>query len=214
MRLLNKKQFAELAGVSRAAVGQACKAGALVIRPDGKLDIDTPVNKSYIEKHQAKARANKSKQSQSKTSSAAKQQPGISKEPQQIIEELLLPPENLGFDGLSRYLEALSRGSADKLKIIEQIRQLQVKTKKERRELISRDLVSKVYAKLYMIDVNEWRALGANLTPEIAACASIDNNEVMIKIEQVIEKEVFVILQHVKRTMNDFLKEIEAKELE
>lgn len=199
-----RSKFAKHAGVSRAAITMACQAGTLVIRPDDKLDTDNPVNKDYIIRNK-----NKNKKSKNKPSQAAKSPPS---EPE--IENFTLPSEDMDFDELSRYLEALSQSSAEKLKTISQIRQLQVKTKKERQELISRKLISKIFAKLYMIDVNEWRTLGANLAPEIAAIAAIDDDETIIKVGEAIEKEVFIVLQHVKRLVNDFLKTIKAKELE
>lgn len=202
--LVNKSKFSIVAGVSRAAITMAGQAGILVVRPDGKLDTDNPVNKDYIIRNK-----NKNKKSKNKPSQAANPP---SSEPE--IKDLTLPSEDMHFDELSTYLEALPQSSAEKLKTISQIRQLQVKTKKDRQELISRKLISKIFAKLYMVDVNEWRTLGAHLAPEIAAIAGIDDDETIIKVGEAIEKEVFIVLQHVKRIVNDFLKTIKAEELE
>ncbi len=202
--VITKSRFSKRAGVSRAAITRACQSGALVVRPDGKLDPENPVNRDYIVRNKNKDRKPKDKSSQDAKSSPA--------EPE--IKNFALPSENMSGDELKHYLEDLSQNSVEKLKTITQIRQLQVKTKKERQELISRKLISKVFAKLYMIDVNELRTLGANLAPEIAAIAAIDDDEIIIKVGEAIEKEVFTVLQHVKRIINDFLKTIEATELE
>ncbi len=202
--VITKSKFAKRAGVSRAAITKACQAGALVVRPDGKLDIDNPVNKDYIIRNKNKAKKSKDKPSQNAESSPPKAE----------TENAILPFRDVNFEDLSCHLENLTQSSIIKLKDIAHVRQLQVRTKKERQELISRRLISKVFAKLYMIDVNEWRTLGANLAPEIAAVAAIDDNEIIIKVGEIIEKEVFIVLRHVKRIVNDFLKTIEAKELE
>lgn len=202
--VITKSKFSKIAGVSRAAITRACHAGTLVVRPDGKLDTDNPVNKDYITRNK-----NKDRKSKDKSSQAAESSPS---EPE--IENFTLPSGDMDFENLNSYLNTLDRSSTEKLKILEQIRQIQVKTKKERQELISRELISKVFAKLYMVDVNEWRTLGANLAPEIAAIAAIDDDETIIKVGEAIEKEVFIVLQHVKRIVNDFLKTIKATELE
>lgn len=202
--VINKSRFSKIAKVSRSAITKACQGGTLVVRPDGRLDIENPVNQDYIVRNRDKERKSKTKSSQ-----AAK-----SPLPEPEIKNFILPSEDMSPEELNRSLEALSQSSAEKLKTIAQIRQLQIKTKKDRQDLISRKLISKIFAKLYMIDVNEWCTLGANLAPEIAAIAAIDDDETIIKVGEIIEKEVFIVLQHVKRIVNDFLKTIEAKELE
>ena len=206
--LVNKSKFSKLAGVSRVAITKACKNGALVVRPDGKLDPENPVNQDYVKRNQSKSRKNKQAIAKSKEQSKPKQKTTIKsdKEPQSVSELV----NNLDIESVNVILGSLVPSDLNKLKVVEQIRKLQVETQKVRQELVARLLVQKVFAKLYMIDVNEWRTLGANLSPEIAAIAGIDDNEVIIKIGEVIEKEVFVILQHIKRIMDDFLKSIEG----
>ncbi len=202
--VINKSKFSKRAKVSRAAITRACQSGALVIRPDGKLDTDNPVNRDYIVRNQSK-----NKKSKDGSSQATEPSPATPEK-----KESIFLSGDMDFDKLNHNLEALSISSIDKLKVISQTRQIQIKTKKERQELISRELISKVFAKLYMVDVNELRTLGANLAPEIAALAAIDDDEIIIKVGEAIEKEVFAVLQHIKRIVDDFLKTIKAKELE
>jgi hypothetical protein len=107
----------------------------------------------------------------------------------------------------------MSLSTANRLKAIEAVKQAQIKNAKDRGQLISRDLVRQVLAQIFTIDVNEWRTLSANLTPELASVFGIHDAEKLIEAEARIDQEVFAILQHSKRITNDFLKSIEAEGL-
>ncbi len=202
MAIVAKAKFAKLSTVNKSSITRAIAAGSLVIRPDGNLDTDNPVNQDYIR------RCNDKKAQPEPTPKASPK--NNTTQNNKTVSDLDISTDSLAID----VLKALSKSSIDKLKVIEQINQIRVKTKKDRLELVERKLVEKVFSKLYMVDVNMWRTLGANLSPEIASIAKIDDNEIILKVGEIIEKEVFVILQHVKRTMNDFLVEIEASEID
>jgi membrane-associated HD superfamily phosphohydrolase len=202
MAIVTQAKFAKEADVNRSSINRAISAGSLVVRPDGKLDTDNPVNQDYIR------RCNDKK---------SQKRPTPKEITKDDIEQTGEIDNDLDFsiDSIEdSALENLSRTSLEKIKIAENIKQTRVKTQKERLKLVDRETVQKVFSKLYMVDVNMWRTLGANLSPEIASIAKIDDNEIIIKVGEVIEKEVFVILGHVKRTMNEFLLEIEAEEIE
>ena len=53
--LVKKSALAKLANVSRQIVYRLCDEGQLVANPDGLLDTDNPVNRSYIMRHNASA---------------------------------------------------------------------------------------------------------------------------------------------------------------
>ena len=94
------------------------------------------------------------------------------------------------------------------------VRKQELDIKKQRMELIDKIFVRKVFSKLYNIDVNEWRTLGANLAPEIAAAAGIDEPAMILRIEKIIEAGVFDILGSVKIVFAKFLKEMKAEQLD
>ena len=108
----------------------------------------------------------------------------------------------------------LGKYNIDILKSIEQIKGMQVKREKERQELVSRELTQKLFHKIYIVDTNEWKTIGDKLAPDLAAIAGVDDSDIIIKMNQRIEKEVYKILNHTKRIINDFLKGIEAEEIE
>lgn len=202
MAIATKTKFAKLSMVNRSSITRAIVAGSLVVRPNGKLDTNNPVNKDYIK------RCNDKKNQLSPADKSTE------KNDQKPIRCTFEEAEQLSKDTEDKALGAVSVSSLNNLRAIEQISQIRMKTKKERQELIERSLVEKAFSKLYMIDVSMWRTLGANLSPEIAAITKIDDNKIIIEIEETIEKEVFVILQHIKRTMNEFLIGIEASQVE
>ncbi|MCK5127564.1 MAG: hypothetical protein KAR42_15010 [candidate division Zixibacteria bacterium] len=203
MKLYTKAEFSRVAGVSTASIAKAIKTGRVKVFGEGRsarVDVMDPVNMMYIngiEDHPT-AGGKKSGAVPDKPTPA----PPAPTQPEDLIE--LLDLGNLG---------TLSKQSADRVKTIAQIQQIRVKTEEMRKELIPRFLVQKIISKLYTIDVNEFRTLGPNLSPEIAALTSIDDSETIIKIEAIVEKEVYNILRHVKRLMNDFLKSVEAEEI-
>ena len=203
MKLVSKAEFARLAGVSTPAISKAIKDERIVIFGKGrlaKIDALHPINLQYINSIEDHPTAG------GKKSSSVPNKPGPAPLPPIEVEDLtkLLDSDNLG---------ALSKQSADRLKTIAQIKQIQINTEKLRNDLIPRVLVQRIISRLYTIDVNEFRTLGPNLAPEIAALASIDDSETIIKIEAIVEKEVYNILRHVKRLMDDFLKSVGAEEI-
>jgi len=109
---------------------------------------------------------------------------------------------------------ALSRATTDKLKTIEQIHALRIKTDKERQELIDRDLVRRLFSKMYLIDTNELKTLADKLPADIAGLAGIDDQKVIMEIGERIEREVYRSLAHIKRLINDLFEEIGAEVIE
>lgn len=50
-------ELARMCGISRAAVSSKKNSGTLVFNSAGKLDTDNPINRAYLERHQAKMKA-------------------------------------------------------------------------------------------------------------------------------------------------------------
>ena len=203
MKLYTKAEFSRVAGVCTASIAKAIKTGRVKVFGEGRsarVDAMDPVNMMYINGIEVHPTAGRKK------SSSVPNKPGPAPLPPSEVEDLteLLDSGNLG---------VISKQSADRIKTIAQIQQIRVKTEEMRKELIPRVLVQRIISKLYTIDVNEFRTLGPNLAPEIAALAGIDDSETIIKIEAIVEKEVYNILRHVKRLMDDFLKSVEAEEI-
>lgn len=88
--------------------------------------------------------------------------------------------------------------------------ELEVKIKMK--DLISRELVSRVFRGIYSIDSTEWRGLGARLAPDIMALCEIEDPAKEAAVGDALEREVFGTLNHVKQMINTFLEDIESEE--
>lgn len=106
------------------------------------------------------------------------------------------------------YLDKLD---VDKLKVIAQIKQLDLTLEEKRQRLVPRITVQRVFSRLYLIDSNELKTLGDKVSARIAATCEIENAEQITEIGNIIEKEIFRSLEHIKRTFNDFLKDCRAE---
>ncbi len=105
-------------------------------------------------------------------------------------------------------LANLDIASIQRLKHLEDIKAKRLKYDESRKDLISRDLVKNIFLKIYNIDTAELRTLPASLTPQISSIAEIKDPTLNLKIEEVITKEIFRILKHIKYLIGDFLQEI------
>lgn len=204
MRYETKTNFAKRAGISRQAVYKLLSEGKLVAGSTGKLDVMNETNRDYLSTKKDGLIPNSKKPKKQ----AIKADTVKTKDKKPTTET-----QSLSLDYDPEDLTTISQSSANKLKTIEGIRKIQIANDTARKDLISRDSARSVFSKLYQIDINQWRTLGPNLSPEIAAIVGTDDNEIMLKISDAIDKEVFTILKQVKRIFNDFLKEQKADEI-
>jgi hypothetical protein len=93
------------------------------------------------------------------------------------------------------------------------IREKQLKNEKLRGDLVDRKAVSKVFNKLWSVDSNQLIPLATKLAPEIASICGVEDPEVITKVREKIDKEIWGVLGHCKRIMSDYLAEIEAENL-
>jgi hypothetical protein len=199
MRWVTRAKFASIAQISRKSASNAVNRGDVDIRKEGgtvKIDMDGPLTKQYLDRIMER-----------KAGAPDQGDPGQGDQP--------APDTDLESmaAALGANVNQLSRSELDRLKAIEQIRAIKQKTDQARRNLIDRALVAQAFAKIYAVDVNEFRTLGANLAPGLASIFGADRPDLILQAEQSIEAEVFKVLGHVKRIINDFLKSIEAERL-
>jgi ribosomal protein S13 len=227
MAWVKSAEFARIAGVSRACITQRCKEGALVRTPAGKLDTESPVNKAFITKQREKGKKSKANLVSAKETAAAKKITIPRNSPlsnrviqaEQESEEILIKGiENAEFlesilsgEAVIDDLEHISKTSIDRLKTIEQIKDLRIKTELSRNKLIPRELVSRVFSKLYAIDINEFKTLGPAISQDIIPLVGIVEENQIMAIGEMVDKHLRKVLQHIKRIIDDFLKTLEEE---
>ena len=201
MKLITQAELSRIAKCSRAAVNQAVKSNRLrKIQGSGKLNLKDKLTKVFIEdtlqnfvKHNP-GTSRKSNQSNRKPDNNSQNSPDLKLSPDSPDEQL----QKLYWD--------IRKTKESALKV-------EVERNKARGVLIKRDLVQRVFAKLYTIDSNELKPLGDKLAPEIAAIFESDDPKLILKVNRKIEKEIFRSLGHIKRLMNDFLIKIGTEEI-
>lgn len=109
-------------------------------------------------------------------------------------------------------LRTMTKASIDKIRVLETALKTRVERQQRMGLLIERKLVSVTFGKLYQIDTNELRPIGAALSPEIAGVLGVDDPEKILQVEQIIDSKVMKVLAHIQRLMNDFLVRVGAEE--
>ena len=122
-----------------------------------------------------------------------------------------LPSRTGGITG-PREIPPDSRQGVDLRKALANAKKAEMEVKIKMKDLISREMVSRVFRKLYTIDSTEWRGLGPRLAPDIMAVCEVEDPSKEVEISERIEREVFRTLGHVQRVLNDFLEEIESED--
>lgn len=105
---------------------------------------------------------------------------------------------------------ARTRQGVDLRKALANAEKVEMEVKIKMKDLISRELVSRAFRKLYTIDSTEWRGLGPRVAPDIMALCEMEDPTKEVEISDRIEREVFRTLGHVKRVINEFLAEVES----
>ena len=201
MELITQAELSRIAKCSRAAVNQAVKSNRLrKIKGSGKLNLNDKLTKVFIEdtlqnivKHNPGTLPKRNK-SNRKPDNNNPNSPNL----------------EISSDNPDEQMQKLYW---DIRKTKESALKVEVERNKARGVLIKRDLVQRVFAKLYTIDSNELKPLGDKLAPELAAIFESDDPKLILKVNKKIEKEIFRSLGHVKRLMNDFLIKIGTEKI-
>lgn len=217
MALISRQDLARMLKLHASQIYKNCTNGKLHMDENKMIDTEHPINATYI-----KIREVRMERAENANFKKRGPPPGsICLANEKKIAEAVGRGEDPGaistgssdeFTVPSDFAD-LGKHNVDILKTVEQIRGMQVKREKERNELVSRTLTQRVFHKLYIVDTNEFKTLGDKLAPDLAAIAGVDDSEITIQMSQRVEKEVYKILNHIKRIINDFLKKIDAEEI-
>ena len=197
---LSKPKFAELAGVSRRAVYKQITAGALVVRPDGKLDPNNPVNQDYINKNKKTSDSEQPDIKKGSKKTKQKTKPATPEDDKHVIDG-----QEIDLGNIPQELNGLNQAELNRIKIAEQILDIRVKRQKLRDELIDRRLVRILFSKIYTVDVNEFLTIKDKLMPDIAAIFGINDPEIIMKAGERMDDELWKTLKHIKQIIDDFL---------
>lgn len=226
VHLLKVVKFAEFVGISRQTVYNDIRSGKVKIRKDGYFDTLNPQNLEYIKKHnngrekqpnpeiysqpkkQRKSRAkNKIKKASIKKENIDKPKP---KYESPFIEDDEPPPVTGTIDPFSLDMHTISQAELEKRKIVASIQEKTLKIDKERQEVVSRDLVSLLLARIVAVDVNEFIPLADSIVSEVAAIYGVNDAKKDKEASIFIRKKIFKSIEHKNKMINKYLKDIKA----
>lgn len=221
---IKKAELAAQLGVSRQAINWAIKKGKVVLDGMGRLvDLDHELTRHYIEAARDRQNgrkqegvplgkeANVSQRGGAKSAKRSKKEPPTEPERAenvQVLARIDPPSDELQDFSSDAPLEQMSKHSLDRMKIIEQVIALKVKTEEKRRELVSSETSRTVWAKVYAVHTSELGPLGEKIAADVAALCGVDDSEGILNIKQAIDNQVYTALKHIKRLIDDFLDEI------
>lgn len=112
-------------------------------------------------------------------------------------------------------LQDISKHDIDKIAKFVTAQNTQQNMRSQRRELIERDLVTRLIYKHFALENSEMKTLGDRLTPEILADCHLDSNThptEAANVNQRISEAILKSLENIKRLLCDFLKyDLDAK---
>lgn len=207
MQLITRSDVAKRAGVKRQAIGDAVARGKLRLVGEGrsaKIDLHDKLTQEYI----LAQNAQRKETSQGKIEAGEIKTAGSAEGKREA-----LPPENPKplpdlQTATDEQMRALTRNDIDRYIMLEKLQAQQLKNKQDRQLLIERSMIAMAFSKLYQVDSTQLKTLPTRLSPEIASITKVDQPDIILKIEEMIEKEVFRTLKHTKIIINNLFKEI------
>lgn len=209
--LISRVEFAQLCGITPQGVHRAIKRERVHLT-QGKVDPDHPTNRHYREQSRNRGAAQSpapaappppaGPKSAQPPGSKSKKTNGLTEHAQAQLEQNEI---------VERQTTIKFKNEADLQKTIEQHKALQLKNDAARNQLISRDLVKRVFGELYQIETTELLTLGEKISPEIAALFGLDDQQAVLDVGKVIQKEISKTLEHVELTIDKFLKSFQVE---
>jgi hypothetical protein len=100
---------------------------------------------------------------------------------------------------------------AQNLKIAADFEKKRIANAKDRGKLIERSLVEHFIAKLYTVDTNEFLASCGRISNLVAGICGVNDEGKILEVENAVQVELYKTLAHIKRLMDDYLRELERK---
>lgn len=228
MKEYTQSAFSKIAKVSRPAILKAIKTGKLEKNENGKIDADHHLSIAYLNSQIKRNTKISDKELKKKTGKTVNQIRSEAKEDKKVKakelgdklnniktdnEQSKKPKEKITVENVDNYsdraLDYLSKDELDQVKAAEDIRLKRIKKEKERGELIERSFVKTLFLQLYNIDVNEFLQLSAALSAKVCTVFSDDSPKKLLKVNEIIDKELFRTQTHIKREIDKFLEDME-----
>ena len=199
----SQTEFAKKLGVKRQAVNNAVRKGLLVKHGEGRaayIDLACPMTQAYIKNASVNRHRGKGTKPRSKPAPR--------------------PPKKKATDPAPPSPEAIASADAyndkqliERRKLMEQIEKLELENRETRKQLIVRKLVQAFMDKLYAIHNGQLKTHGLRASSDVAAIFGIEDDALIRKACDKIDKDMLSVLKQIKREMNKFMKKIGAEKI-
>ena len=189
--------------ITKQAISKALRNGILIKHKVGKVnkvDLNCPKTKAYIKSSTSARHIKQSPKPQSKPKSPP---PG-----KKAIKQAPPSPESIA--NAEAYHD---KQEIERLNKLQATRKLELHNAKERGELIKREIVQRFEHRKHEIDNGQWRKLGMKISSDVAAVFGIEDEKLVRKACDVIDREVNLILKQIKREQNKYLKGVGAEKI-
>jgi hypothetical protein len=203
-KYLTQKAFAELVGVSSAAIFKAIRDGRVVKTSRG-IDPDHPTNKYYLEqtsryrdpKTNGKKAGSKSENRSTKKKAKKKTAKSEQEKEQETEreEEIVIRP---------KIRSGRTKANAERKRIEAQTTKLNIEIARKMGILVLREDVSKAFGKIYSVAINHFLPMGDRLAPILAGICGTSDQERVIKVKEKIDNEMTRALEELKRGTETF----------
>jgi hypothetical protein len=217
-----RAQLSRDLGVSKPAITKAVDRGDVILTASGKVDLNHRVTLEYIRRHDKNYQPPEPKQKTERKPKSKSEQKKKTKKKKPKADDQTVEPEDdqllLPMGGITAIdrstIHLYEKRDLEKLKIFEQATLENIKVQEKEGKLISRELVSRVFAKIYTVDTEQLRALEDNLTPKICGVFGISEDSTeSVKVKKEINVAVSKALSHIKRLIDSHLVSVGDKKL-
>ena len=207
---MSQADFARHVGAKPQTITKAINAGKIVKHGTGRtgyIDLKEQLTVAYIESG-GKSPVKPKPKPKPRTRKIPRTPPVVDSTPTEQEETPSLPPANLDA------VEArATQQDLKSLKMEQELLKLQLGNKEKRGELIRRDTVQGFIHSMHEIDQGSWATLGLKISSDVAAVLGIDDDKLVRKVCDKIDKNVRLVSKQVKREMNKYLKKIGAEKI-
>ena len=199
----SQTNFAKKLKVSRQAVNKAIKAGLIILHGTGRaayIDRECPKTQAYIKNASANRHRGKSTKPRSKPAPASTKKNAPDPAP--------ASPEAAASSKAYEDKQAMER-----LKLMEQIEKLELDNRESRKELFARKLLQFFMDNLYSIHSGQLKTHGLRASSDMAAIFGIEDDALIRKACDKIDKDMLGVLKQIKREMNKLLKKVGAEKI-
>lgn len=196
-------KFAKKLNVSRQAVNKAIKTGLIILHGNGRaayIDMACPMTQAYIKNASVNRHRGKDTKPQGKPAPVATKK----KAPDPA------PPSPEAQASVDAYND---KQVIERRKLMEQIEKLELENRETRKELITRKLVQAFMNELLSIHNGQLKTHGLRASSDMAAIFGIEDDALIRRACDKIDKDMISVLKQIKRVMNKFLKKMGAEKI-